>query len=103
MSIPFSPRSDQSIKVTMNGASVATATAIAGAGGSPQVRVCNLSTGPVWVKFGVSGLTADVTNDMPIPAGGVEVFTIQPESAARFAAAIGSGAGDVWFTLGDGE
>ena len=64
------------------------------------VRVYNAGTVPVFIKFGIAGVTA-ATTDMPIPPGIVEVFT-EPSGATTVAAITASGTATVYFTSGQG-
>lgn len=71
-----------------------------GVSNGPQVvRVANDGTATVWIRFGVSGLTASATTDYPVPSGSVEVVTVPDFGAAAYAAAIAAGStGKVYFT-----
>ena len=65
-----------------------------------SVRVYNSTTVTVFIKFGASGITA-ATTDMPIPAGGVEVFTINP-SCTTIAGITAGTSGTLYATTGMG-
>ena len=73
--------------------------------GQFDVRVCNLGTAPVAIRFGASNVTASFTTDMQVPAGAVEVLTgMTNDSAGLYVAAIAAGStGDIEFTLGNGS
>lgn len=72
--------------------------------GSPiQVRVMNDGSATAWINFGVSGVSAALATGVPVPAGAVEVLTVQPQGATIFAAAIAAGStGKIYFTPGVG-
>ena len=65
-----------------------------------SVRVFNAMTVTGFIQFGGSTVTAATTN-MPIPAGGVEVFQIGP-GVTHAAAITASGSGTIYFTPGMG-
>jgi len=64
------------------------------------VRIHNAASVVVFIKFGDSTVTAATTN-MPIPAGGTEVFQIGP-SVTHIAAITASGSGTLYATTGVG-
>lgn len=69
-----------------------------------SVRVYNDGSATVWIAFDGPSATATLTQDIPIPSKGVEVFTAQAGAGAPlYVAAIAAGAtGNVYFTLGMG-
>lgn len=95
----FAPGSTVSINVAAASANVA----FPERRGPFQVRVCNLGTQPVWIKFGGSTVAA-TTSDLPIPGNGfTEIITVSPDTSEPYVAAIAAGAtGRVYFTLGSG-
>lgn len=99
--IPFMPALGRTVNIA---ATTATANvSLANGTSRMQVRVHNAGTVPVFVTFGVSGVTASLTTDVPIAPGSVEVLTAMPQASATFAAAItASGAATVYFTPGSG-
>lgn len=67
---------------------------------SRNVRFHNGGSATVFVRFGDSTVTAAVTNAMPIPAGGVEMFC--HADATHIAAIYASGTGTIYVTPGEG-
>jgi len=101
---PFRANGDASSKITV----AATSGRVAIAGNPQCVRVCNPGTATAWIKFGPSDVTADMTNDMPIPGNGfTEVHytnNIVSDGSQLYVAAIAVGStGDIWFTPGSGN
>jgi hypothetical protein len=71
-------------------------------GGGGAVLVYNASTATAFFKLGaVSGLTA-LTSDTPVPPGARMLVDGGPFVSAA-AVILSSGAGTVYFTLGDGD
>lgn len=71
--------------------------------GANQVRVMNNATATIWFRFGGSGVVASTTIDIPIPAGGAEVYSADSANGVLYAAVIApSGTGNVYFTPGSG-
>ena len=98
MTVAFAPV-DRST-VTLSGSTTPTAvTAIPLAPGSGpyQVRVFNLAGAVAYVRLGGVASSAD----LPMPAGGVEVLTVQP-GVTTISVVLASGTGNVYATLGSG-
>jgi hypothetical protein len=72
--------------------------------GEVCVRIMNNGSATAWITAGDVSVTADTTNDIPIPSGGVEVMTLKaPDGSALYIAAIAAGAtGKIYFTPGWG-
>lgn len=72
--------------------------------GDLSVRVMNNGTATAWISFDGPGAVATTTQDIPIPAGGVEVFTAQATAGnSLYVAAIAQGpTGNIYFTVGMG-
>lgn len=96
---PFSP-GPTTIGVSVSASSQAVK--LVDQSGTQQVRICNLGTAPVFIRFGGSTITSTLAAGMPIPAAPyVEVITLPPD--ATHVAVIAAGAtGDIEFTLGAG-
>lgn len=100
---PFNAVTGATINITAAAGNVTSGSAIFTGGGYRQVRVMNDGTATVWVKFGPSGVTASTTADIPVPASGVEVFTVAAEANGTYAAINAAGAtGKCYFTPGSG-
>jgi hypothetical protein len=73
--------------------------------GGNSIRICNLGTATVWIKFGDSTVAA-TTSDIPIPGNGfVEIMRPVPTQTTQhiYVAAIAAAAtGNITFTLGEG-
>lgn len=64
------------------------------------VRVVNSASAPVFIEIGGAGVTASASTSMPVLAGATETFG---KGANGFIAVIcPAGAGDVFFTCGEG-
>jgi hypothetical protein len=99
---PFRPILAKTVNVS---GSTTSANVSLGLVGGCQVRVHNSAGAAAFVTFGNSAVTASASTDMPVPAGGVELFTV-PNSAGDnlyAAAVLASGTGSVYFTPGVGE
>lgn len=97
----FRGNGDASSKITVSSSSQR----VAINGNPDSIRICNLGTATVWIKFGDSTVTADATNDMPIPGNGfTEVQRYgNADGSVLYVAAIAAGStGDIWFTPGSG-
>jgi hypothetical protein len=94
----FAPKSagTSTIAVTTSSA----ATSVNPAPGSPRMRLYNAGPSTVFVEQGNSSVVATVAASMPIPAGGVEVFTFA--RATHLAAITGSGTATLYATPGEG-
>lgn len=68
--------------------------------GNMTVRVYNGTNVVVFIKFGTSAVTAALT-DLPIPPGGVEVFSVG--AATHIAGITASGTGTLYATPGMGS
>lgn len=103
MTTPFFAAPDSTATITV-GAASANVQIPNSASGAGQVRVRNRGTADVWFRFGGDNtVTADMTNDMSIGAGGVEIFTLPQNAGNAWVAAIAVGAtGVVEFTAGSG-
>ncbi|WP_300573575.1 hypothetical protein [Phenylobacterium sp.] len=69
-----------------------------------QLRLANTGTAAAFLRWGTSAVTAAVT-DYPIPAGAVEVVTIENTNASpitHVAAITASGAATIGLTIGHG-
>jgi FlaG/FlaF family flagellin (archaellin) len=71
---------------------------------SQDIRICNDGTATVWIKFGDATVTADVSNDIPVPAGAIEVLHGRNNgSGGLYVAAIAAGStGKIYFSVGEG-
>jgi hypothetical protein len=69
--------------------------------GPTQVRVYNAGAVTAFVGFGGSSVVATLTTSIPLPAGGVEVYSTQ-ENETYAAAITAADTADVYFTMGDG-
>lgn len=95
---PFSPKQAGTVSIAISGSSQNVAL---NAGSGNQVRAYNATGADVFLAFGPSGVTAATGTGLPLPAGGIEIYTILP-GTATFAAAVGAGTGNVYFTPGTG-
>jgi len=98
---PFRPNGDASSKITVSSSSAS----VAITGNPDSIRVCNLGTATAWIKFGGASVTADATNDIPIPGNGfTEIQRFHnADGSPLYVAAIAVGStGDIWFTPGSG-
>jgi hypothetical protein len=83
-------------------------------GSGSIVRLFNNSTFPVFIRFGADNTVTATANDVGLPAGGVESFSVAPNPKAMgigmpanmnqpFIAAISpGGAGSLTITTGEG-
>lgn len=97
MDNPFTPGRTQPIAVSASSQAVKLSDVR-----NAQIRVCNLGTETVWIKFGGADVTAANT-DMPIPAAPfVEVLTANTDGPVYVAAIAAGSTGDIVFTVGSG-
>lgn len=67
------------------------------------VRIANIGTAVVWVKFGASSTVAATTSDYPVPASFTETIRLPVQSGPVFLSVIAAGStGDIYFTPGSG-
>jgi hypothetical protein len=93
---PFRPAGTATLAASTASANVALV------GGGTAVLVYNASAATAFFKLGASsGLAAAVT-DTPVPAGARMLVDGGPFVSVA-AAVLSSGAGNVYFTLGDGD
>ena len=71
------------------------------AGDAIDVRIFNAGSATVFVNFGGSSATAVLATSTPIPAGGVEIFSLGP-SVTYVAAIVASSTHTIYFTPGMG-
>ena len=95
----FSPIATTAVSVSASTASGALTMPTTPA--NPTVRVYNSTAVVVFIKFGTSTVTA-ATTDTPIPAGGVEAFSINP-NVTHIAGITASGTGTLYATTGFGS
>lgn len=93
---PFSPNSP-----TLRVAATATSAGGAISQDSNQLRIYNLGPNKVFVRWG-SGAQTALTTDLPIPPGGVEVFTVGTGRTNVAAICDASETATVFFTTGEG-
>lgn len=99
----FAPSSGKTVSLSASVSSSAASVAIAGAGRpNTTVRVYNAGAAAVFVEMGDSTVVATLANGMPIPAGGVEVFSIGGATHAAAVTASGATANMVYVTPGEG-
>lgn len=100
--ISFEPMKDATVNIAVSTSSQSIL--VENFGGANQIRVMNNATATVWITFGGVSDVAATTNDIPIPSGGVEVFSVGAVAAGNvYAAAIApSGTGSIYFTPGAG-
>lgn len=93
---PFRPAGTAMVAASTTSANVSLV------GGGAAVLVYNASTATAFFKLGASsGLTAAVT-DTPVPAGARMLVDGGP-FVGTAAAVLSGGAGNVYFTVGDGD
>lgn len=99
----FRPAPDSTVSIAATTASASAAIAGSAGRGEFTVRVYNAGSATVFVKFGDT-ITTATTSNMPIPAGAVEVFSVQDsDGSANYVAAItASGSATVYVTTGEG-
>lgn len=66
-----------------------------------QVRVVNVGATPVFIVFGVVGVTA-TTAGTPVAAGATNIFSV-PEGTTHVATIVGTGTAVIYFTAGEGS
>lgn len=99
----FSPTDDATASISVTTSTAASALKKAG-GGAFQLRILNDGSATAFIAFGASGVEAAVT-DYPVPAGAIEVITIQnpdKDPVTHAAAITASGTATVYLTTGDG-
>jgi len=97
---PFFPGTTVSLAVTTSTGNVS----LTGADGKGkrQLRLYNAGSVAVFIRIGVTGVVAAVT-DMPIPPGAVEVITLRDASGQMFLAGItASSTATLYATVGEG-
>jgi len=104
---PFSPIHGATIAIAASSAGSAAAAFPAGVlpGGAYQVRVHNAGASTAFVDFGAADVVAGTGDDLPIPAGAVEVLTVvstEQNRVTHAAAITASGTATVYFTPGAG-
>jgi hypothetical protein len=73
-----------------------------GAARSPQLQIANLSTGWAYVNVGPSTVAAaTVAASYPVPPGAMVIISIDP-NVTTVSVIMGTAAGNVIFTLGEG-
>lgn len=99
----FAPFADST--ATLSATTSSSRVAIPSHGPAGQVRVSNTGTVTVFVKFGDVTVTADTTNDVPIPAGVTESLEFSnPTGGPIYIAGItASGSATVYVTRGSGS
>lgn len=98
---PFRPNGDATVNIDVSSSSQRVK--VSSFFGPHQIRVTNLGTAAVWLKFGSDTVTADVTNDFPVGAGSTEVFTVLGGESDLYVAAIAAAStGKIYFTPGEG-
>lgn len=100
--ISFEPMQDATVNISVSTSSQNVQ--ITGFSGANQVRVMNNASATVWISFGNAGEVSATTNDIPIPAGAVEVFSAGATGTGVLdvAAIAPSGTGNIYFTPGSG-
>jgi hypothetical protein len=103
MSKPFEPIADTTVALSATTASGATRAALLGrpASGKFQIRMFNEGPNTARIRFGGADATAVATN-YPLPAGAVEVITLDASLVTHVAAITATGTAAVSFTTGDG-
>ena len=96
----FSPYGTDTTAVSVSGTTAAGALNLPTAPMPSSVRVFNATSVTVFIQFGISTVTATTAN-MPIPAGGVEIFEIGP-AVTYIAGITASGTGTLYATTGRG-
>lgn len=98
---PFVPRGDATVSIDVS--AVSQQVKVCDDRGGVDVRIFNSGSATVWIKFGETGLSADLANDLPIGAGVIEVLRAPQMGSALTVAAIAAGStGLVYFTPGEG-
>lgn len=73
--------------------------------GRVQIRAHNAGTTLAFIRKGTDSTVTALVSDMPLPAGAVEVLTLnntEKSPITHMAAIYASGSGDVYFTVGTG-
>ena len=97
----FTPRAASTVNIDVSSSSQSVK--IADDGGDIDVRVFNNGTATVWIAFGTSAVSASLTANLAIPAGGVEVLHAPLQTGALYVAAIAAAStGKIYFTPGAG-
>ena len=103
MSKPFEPIANTTVALSATTTSGSTRVALLGrpAEGKFQLRMCNEGPNTARIRFGGSDVTAVATN-YPLPAGAIEVITLDAADVSHAAAITASGTAAVSLTTGDG-
>lgn len=99
----FSPTDDATASISVTTTTAASALKKAG-DGAFQVRIFNAGPSTAFIAFGDSAVEAAVT-DYPVPAGAIEVVTMQNPDKAQIthaAAITAASTATVYLTTGDG-
>lgn len=99
----FAPSSGGTVSLSASVSSSAAAVALVG-NSRPElaVRVYNAGSATAFLAFGDATVVANLTAGMPIPAGGVEVFSMGGSTHVAAVMASGATANMVYVTPGDG-
>lgn len=99
--LPFSPGG---ATANINVSSSNQAVLVTNQRGEVQIRVMNNGSATAWIAFGGNAVAASLNTGIPVPSGGVEVFTVvAPYQDNIYAAAIAAGStGNIYFTPGAG-
>lgn len=102
MTMPFSPVQAGSVNIAISAASQRVQ--VFAERGPVSVRIANTSSQTVFIDFGDSTVTASASTGLAIPAGVVEVLTLQNTgNGPLYLAAIGtSTSGNLYLTPGRG-
>jgi hypothetical protein len=89
----------QTVSVT----TTSTTLALNGPGGSRAIRVYNAGASTVFLNLIANGTasTADTTNGLPIPSGGVETFSVS-QDVVSIGAITASATATLYVTVGEG-
>ena len=100
--ISFEPMKDATVNIAVSSSSQSIQ--IYGFSGDNQVRAMNNASATVFISFGDSSVVVTAASGIPMPAGGVEVFSVGGIIAGgAYGAVIApSGTGNVYFTPGSG-
>lgn len=97
---PFAPLAHGNTVTVSASTTSAAGTLPAAIVGGCDLRVHNATTAIAFVRWQNAAAPTATTDDIPIPAGGVEVF--EANSAAYVAVILSAGTGNVYFTVGRG-
>jgi len=102
MKIPFSPKESTSLAVTTTSGNVSLGAYVGTGQTRPQVRLYNKGAADIFIAFGGNSVTA-LTSDMILPAGALEVLSLDEGALQRYIAAITlSGTATLYITTGGG-